>query len=178
MWIVIGRPGMFSTRTRNLLVVTSIIVTNGSRHLLQKTRVPPCALEDDNAKSCSYLSSELRLQQKSVWKMLVARKRSDWNSQGSEMKMKSALWRLVILWRSYDTRLKPSQFQVKHLNDLYTRAAEESALSEQISLNFHCQECHWGLDCQVLLVVLLYLLVVWWKNGLDQIFLLDCAHSL
>lgn len=80
--------------------------------------------------------------------MFVARGRSAWKSQGSEMKRKSGDSVMQIFRRLKEVRLKPSQFQVRHLNllVLFTGASEWlSDLSGDISLNIHhelhYQEC-------------------------------------
>ena len=62
------------------------------------------------------VSSEFKVEQYFDWKKLVASGRSDWKSQGSLMKMKSRSCSLEMLRRSCDTRLKPSQFQLKQEN--------------------------------------------------------------
>ena len=89
-------------------------------------------------------------------KIFVTRGRSDWKSQGSDIKMKSGFCSLQIERRSLDTRLNPSQFQVKHLKlcNIFTDASEdESELSEDISLNLCEQKIlvdhHWLLHSQV-----------------------------
>ena len=69
--------------------------------------------------------------------------RSDWKSIGSEMKSKSGFYVEHMSWRSLDTLLNPSQFQVIHLNGLCTGASEMvSDLSEASSLNEDCQRSH------------------------------------
>ena len=59
------------------------------------------------------------------------------------MKSKSGFSVEQMSKRSLETLLKPSQFQVIHLNDLCTGASEMvSDLSEASSLNEDCQKSH------------------------------------
>ena len=116
--IVGGRFGGLRSSTRNLLELTSTILTNGSYSFFQRTSTPACARDLVSGSSGSSLSSELREQENESWKKLVAWARSAWKSHGSEIKRKSGLCSLQMLRRSTETRLNPSQFQVKHLNIL------------------------------------------------------------
>ena len=92
-----------------------MMVIKGSRLLLQSTNIPPWALFEVIARSLSYKSSELRLEQYSELKIVVAVARSDWKSHGSEMKRRSIYLVVQILWRSMETLLKPSQLNVQIL---------------------------------------------------------------
>ena len=125
------------------LVVTFRTVMKGSKLLFQRARVPPCAREDVRAMCGSILSSELRLEQYEELNIDTARGRSDWNSRGSEIKMKSGLSWQQMLRRSLEILRKPSQFQVIHLKVLFTGASDSSSeLSGARSLNRDFQESH------------------------------------
>ena len=103
------------------------------------------------ASSGSCLSSELRLEEYLELNMAVAFGRSDWKSQGSEIKTRSTFSLSRIVRRSLETREKPSQFQEAQLSlSLSFGASEESDLSEHISLNdeFRFLMCHSNQECQ------------------------------